>query len=63
MTAKTAPVARCAIDWRAYRLVPSRFPPVGPWDRIASPDDFEALSELVRAVCFGNAKRHFGFDV
>jgi hypothetical protein len=27
------------------------------------PDDFEALSELVRAVCFGNAQRHFGFDV
>ncbi len=32
-------------------------------DRGELPDDFEALSELVRAVCFGNAKRHFGFDV
>lgn len=32
-------------------------------DRGELPDDFEALSELVRAVCFGNAKRMFGFDV
>ena len=32
-------------------------------DRGELPDDFEALSELVSAVCFGNAKRHFGFDV
>jgi glucuronate isomerase len=32
-------------------------------DRGELPDDFEALSELVRAVCYGNAKRHFGFDV
>jgi glucuronate isomerase len=32
-------------------------------DRGELPDDFEALSELIRAVCFGNAKRHFGFDV
>lgn len=35
----------------------------GEADRGELPDDFEALSELVRAVCFGNAKRHFGFDV
>jgi hypothetical protein len=35
------------IAWeRAYRIVPSRFPPVGPWDRIASPEDFEALAEI-----------------
>lgn len=46
MTDPPAPVTRCAIDWRAYRLVPSRFPPVGPWDRIASPDDFEALAQI-----------------
>jgi len=26
--------------------VASRFPPVGPWDRIARPEDFEALAEL-----------------
>jgi glucuronate isomerase len=32
-------------------------------DRGELPDDFEALSSLIRAVCFGNAKRHFGFDV
>ncbi len=34
------------LDGRIFRLVPSRFPPVGPWDRIASPDDFEALAEI-----------------
>ena len=35
------------IDWRpAHRIVASRFPPVGPWDRIASPGDFEALAEI-----------------
>ena len=28
----------------AYRLIPSRFPPVGPWDRVARPEDFEALA-------------------
>jgi glucuronate isomerase len=32
-------------------------------DRGELPDDFEALAELVRAICFGNARRHFGFDV
>ena len=35
-----------AIDWRAHRIVPSRYPPVGPWDRIADPADFEALAEV-----------------
>lgn len=34
------------IDWRAFRIVPSRFPPVGPWDRVASPEDFTALAEI-----------------
>ena len=35
------------IAWQpAYRMVPSRFPTVGPWDRIASPPDFDALSEI-----------------
>jgi hypothetical protein len=39
------PVTRIA--WRsAYRLVPSRFPPVGLWDRIAKPEDFDALAEI-----------------
>ena len=37
---------RRAIDWRGHRIVPSRFPPVGPWDRIARPEDFEALAEV-----------------
>ena len=32
-------------------------------DRGELPEDFELLSELIRAVCFGNAKRHFGFDI
>ena len=35
----------------------------GEADRGELPDDFEALSGLIRAVCFGNAKRHFGFEV
>ncbi|MEX1116835.1 MAG: glucuronate isomerase [Akkermansiaceae bacterium] len=35
----------------------------GEADRGELPDDFEALSGLVGDVCFGNAKRHFGFDV
>ncbi len=39
------PTAR--VGWKAaHRIVASRFPPVGPWDRIASPEDFEALAEL-----------------
>ena len=32
-------------------------------DRGELPDDFEALSELIRAVCFGNASRHFGIKL
>ncbi len=32
-------------------------------DRGELPDDFEQLANLVRSICFGNAKRHFGFDV
>jgi len=32
-------------------------------DRGELPDDFEALSELIRAVCFGNASRHFGINL
>lgn len=35
------------IRWtRAYRVVPSRFPPVGVFDRIADPADLEALYEV-----------------
>jgi glucuronate isomerase len=32
-------------------------------DRGELPDDFETLASLIRAVCGGNARRHFGFDV
>jgi glucuronate isomerase len=32
-------------------------------DRGELPDDFEALAGLIRAVCYGNAKTHFGFNV
>jgi len=32
-------------------------------DRGELPGDFDALASLIRAVCFGNARRHFGFDV
>ncbi len=32
-------------------------------DRGELPDDFDQLAGLIRAVCFGNAKRHFGFEV
>jgi hypothetical protein len=36
-----------AIRWtRACRLVPSRYPSVGLFDRIAAPEDLEALTEL-----------------
>jgi hypothetical protein len=35
---------RVAVDWPgAWRLVPSRFPPQGVFDRIADPADLEAL--------------------
>jgi glucuronate isomerase len=32
-------------------------------DRGELPDDFEALSGLIRTVCFDNARKHFGFNV
>src|SRR5688572_20330643 len=35
------------VEWSpAHRIVASRFPPVGPWDRIAQPEDVEALAEI-----------------
>lgn len=35
------------VEWSpAHRIVASRFPPVGPWDRIARPEDYEALAEI-----------------
>ena len=42
MSAPLPPVKR--IRWtRAWRIVPSRFPPIGVYDRIADPADLEAL--------------------
>src|SRR5688500_6412320 len=42
-----ASVPVTAIDWRpAHRIVAGRVPPVGPWDRVARPEDFEALAEI-----------------
>jgi hypothetical protein len=39
-------VGESEINWRAFRIVPSRFPPVGTWDRVAAPGDFDALAEI-----------------
>ncbi len=44
MTAGDVPLVR--LRGRAHRLVPSRFPPVGVFDRVASPDDAIAAMEL-----------------
>ena len=45
-TAKDLPQEK-RIRWtRAYRIVPSRFPPIGVFDRIADPADLEALYEI-----------------
>jgi hypothetical protein len=42
MPADLPPVRR--IRWsQAYRIVPSRFPPVGVYDRIADPADLDAV--------------------
>jgi hypothetical protein len=42
-----ASIPTANVKWSpAHRIVASRFPPVGPWDRIATPADFEALAEL-----------------
>lgn len=46
MSGTDGPVRETEIDWRAFRIVPSRFPPVGAWDRIAAPGDFAALAEI-----------------
>lgn len=35
------------IEWRpCYRIVPSRFPPVGLFDAVADPDDLEAVFQV-----------------
>ena len=35
-----------AIGGPVYRIVSSCFPPVGLWDRIADPAEFDALAEI-----------------
>ena len=43
----SAPIPQSKVSWRpAHRLVPSRFPPVGLWDRVADATDFDALAEI-----------------
>jgi hypothetical protein len=43
--ADNPPLSR--ITWRrTCRLVPTRYPPVGPFDRVASPGDVDSLIEL-----------------
>jgi len=43
--ADQTPTAR--VQWReSYRLIPSRFPPVGILDQISTPDDLEIITEL-----------------
>ena len=45
MSSNTPPLHR--IRWqRAYRIVPSRFPPVGVFDAIADPKDLDALYRI-----------------
>jgi hypothetical protein len=45
MSSSDPPLHR--IRWqRAYRIVPSRFPPVGVFDAIAEPKDLEALYQI-----------------
>ncbi len=47
MAIAVSSIAVRRISWRsAWRIVPSRYPAVGPWDRIAGPADFDTLSQL-----------------
>lgn len=46
MTASGQPPAEVRIRGRTHRLVPSRFPPIGVFDRVASPADAIAAMEL-----------------
>lgn len=43
----TTPPPLAEIDWpRSYRLVPSRFPPVSLFERVASADEFDAVAAI-----------------
>jgi hypothetical protein len=45
MTSPAPPIRR--LNWqRAYRIIPSRFPPVGVFDAIADPADLNALYQI-----------------
>ncbi|TAN07798.1 MAG: RES domain-containing protein [Rhodanobacteraceae bacterium] len=45
MTPRDPPIHR--LNWqRAYRIIPSRFPPVGVFDAIADPADLDALYKI-----------------
>jgi hypothetical protein len=49
------------INWRdTHRLIPSRYPTVGPFDRVASADDLQALFELFgrEAILFGHGREY-----
>jgi hypothetical protein len=38
---------RIALNWNpAHRVIPTRFPAIGLFDRVASPKDFDALYAL-----------------
>lgn len=40
-------IPTATIDWRpCYRIVPSRFPPVGLFDAVTDPDDLEAVFQI-----------------
>jgi RES domain-containing protein len=47
VTAASASPRTRRTQWRpGHRLIPSRFPPVGLFDRVARPEDLEAIFEL-----------------
>lgn len=52
MSARAASPPSRRIAWRpSWRLVPSRFPPVGLFDRVARPADLETLFALEALTC------------
>ena len=47
------------LDWApAYRIIPTRFPAVNLFDRVASADDFDALYELESPVSYTHLRAH-----
>src|SRR5437762_6306867 len=47
MAADAKPLSTRHTEWLpSHRIVPSRFPPVGLFDRVASPEDLDAVFEL-----------------